>query len=194
MFADLKAVVKYYKENYGPYIEHLPDDQITDFARWNVRLSDSGVWRWKMDPAVRTGIATTQPRLAPWDAVKAIGCPALILRGANSDVLSTDVARATQEAMKDARLVEVPGVGHAPVLTEPVAMAALDEFLAGMRPAERVGSAAGKHRDHGREGVKATPKRNGLTVGILHSRRRCEARATTTTMLSWTMRPEANQE
>ena len=132
MFADLKAVVKYYKENYGPYIEHLPDDQITDFARWNVRLSDSGVWRWKMDPAVRTGIATAQPRLAPWDAVKAIGCPALILRGANSDVLSADVARATQEAMKDARLVEVPGVGHAPVLTEPVAMAALEEFLAGM--------------------------------------------------------------
>ena len=33
------------------------------------------------------------------------------------------------EVMPNARLVEVPGVGHAPVLTEPVAMKALNEFL-----------------------------------------------------------------
>jgi esterase len=130
MFADMKAVTKYYKENYGPYIEHLPEDQIAEFARWNVRLSDSGVWVWKMDPAARSGGTTVQPTLALWDAVKAIQCPALILRGGNSDVFSADVARRTQEAMKDARLVEVPGVGHAPVLTEPAAKGALDDFLA----------------------------------------------------------------
>ncbi len=95
-----------------------------------MRLSDSGVWVWKMDPAVRGGGTTVQPKLAPWDAVKTIQCPALILRGANSDVFSADVAQRTQAAMKDATLVEVPGVGHAPVLTEPVAVAALDAFLA----------------------------------------------------------------
>jgi pimeloyl-ACP methyl ester carboxylesterase len=35
------------------------------------------------------------------------------------------------ETLPNGRLVEVPGVGHAPVLTEPVAVKALDEFLAG---------------------------------------------------------------
>ena len=51
MFADMKAVVRYYKEHYAPMVEHLPDDQIADFARYNVRKSDSGVYVWKMDPA-----------------------------------------------------------------------------------------------------------------------------------------------
>jgi pimeloyl-ACP methyl ester carboxylesterase len=58
-------------------------------------------------------------------------CPVLILRGAKSDVLSAEIARKMVEALPGARLVEVPGVGHAPVLTEPVAVKALEEFLAG---------------------------------------------------------------
>jgi esterase len=130
MFEDMKAVVKYYKENYAPMVEHLPEDQIADFARWNVRKSDTGMYVWKMDPAIRTGGSTNPPALEPWDAVAKISCPALILRGGNSDVLSADIARRMVEAMPDARIVEVPGVGHAPVLTEPVAVQALDEFLA----------------------------------------------------------------
>lgn len=131
MFEDMKAVVKYYKENYGPMVEHLPEDQIADFARWNVRKSDTGLFVWKMDPAVREGGSTTPPALEPWDAFARIACPVLILRGANSDVLSTDIAQRMVEAKPGARLVEVPGVGHAPVLTEPAAVQALDEFLAG---------------------------------------------------------------
>jgi esterase len=129
MFEDMKAVVKYYKENYAPMVEHLPEDQIADFARWNVRKSDTGMYVWKMVPAIRTGGSTNPPALEPWDAVAKISCPALILRGGNSDVLSADIARRMVEAMPDARIVEVPGVGHAPVLTEPVALRALDEFL-----------------------------------------------------------------
>jgi pimeloyl-ACP methyl ester carboxylesterase len=130
MFADMKAVVKYYKEHYAPMVEHLPEDQVESFARWNVRKSDSGVYVWKMDPAVRAGGSTVQPKLDPWDAVKRIECPALILRGAQSDVLSGAVATRMAADMQRAELVEVPGVGHAPVLTEPAAVAALDAFLA----------------------------------------------------------------
>lgn len=130
MFADMKSVVKYYKEHYAPMVEHLPEDQVEQFARWNVRRSDSGVYVWKMDPAVRTGGSTVQPKLDPWDAIKSITCPALILRGAQSDVLSPYIAAHMSADMQDAELVEVPGVGHAPVLTEPAAVQALDAFLA----------------------------------------------------------------
>ena len=126
MFADMKAVVKYYKENYAPMVEHLPESQIEAFARWNVRKSDTGMYVWKMDPAVRQGGSTVQPKLDPWDAIKSIECPALVLRGANSDVLSPMIAARMEADMQDARLVTVPGVGHAPVLTEPAAVAAMD--------------------------------------------------------------------
>lgn len=130
MFADMKAVVKYYRENYGPMVEHLPEDQVADFARWNVRKSDSGVYVWKMDPAVRKGGAP-QPSMDQWEAVRGVACPALILRGAKSDVLSASIAARMVESMPNARLVEVPGVGHAPVLTEAESVKALDAFLGG---------------------------------------------------------------
>lgn len=130
MFADMKAVVKYYREHYAPMVEHLADDQLVEFARYNVRRSDSGVYVWKMDPAVRT-TPSPPPSVEPWAALKAMRCPVLILRGGQSDVLSADIAARMVEALPGAKLVEVPGVGHAPVLTEPAAVKALEEFLGG---------------------------------------------------------------
>jgi pimeloyl-ACP methyl ester carboxylesterase len=130
MFADMKAVVKYYREHYAPMVEHLAEDQVVEFARYNVRRSDSGVYVWKMDPAVRTTPAVP-PSVEPWAALKGMRCPVLILRGAQSDVLSADILARMVEALPGAKLVEVPGVGHAPVLTEPAAVRALEDFLAG---------------------------------------------------------------
>ena len=54
----------------------------------------------------------------------------LVVRGAESDVLSAEVARRMVEEGKGCRLVEVPGVGHAPVLTEKPAIEAIESFLA----------------------------------------------------------------
>ena len=57
------------------------------------------------------------------------GVPLLILRGEFSDLLSPSGAQAMLEAHPDAVLVTVPGVGHAPELTEPEAVAAIDRLL-----------------------------------------------------------------
>ena len=128
MFADMKAVIRYYKEHYAPMVEHLPDDQVAEFARYNVRKSDSGVYVWKMDPAIRV-TAAPPPATDNWEALKNIKCPVMVLRGAQSDVLSAPIAAKMIEALPGTRLVEVPGVGHAPILSEPVAVKALEEFL-----------------------------------------------------------------
>jgi pimeloyl-ACP methyl ester carboxylesterase len=128
-FPDMKAVLKYYRENYGPMVEHLPEDQVADFARWNVR-KDQGIYVWKMDPAIRNPSAAPPPR-DPWDAYKAMQCPVLILRGAQSDILSRDIADRMLAANPNASLTEVPGVGHAPMLLEPESIRALESFLAG---------------------------------------------------------------
>ncbi|OAI41104.1 hypothetical protein AYO38_04600 [bacterium SCGC AG-212-C10] len=129
-FQDMKAVVKYYHENYAPMVEHLADDQIAEFARHNVRKDDTGLWVWKMDPAIRKA-SPVAPSIAPWDAFNGIKCPVLVLRGANSDILSAETATKMRDSLPDCRLAEIPGVGHAPVLTEPVAVSVLDSFLAG---------------------------------------------------------------
>ncbi len=129
MFADMKAVLKYYRENYGPMVEHLPEDQIAEFARANVRKNDNGVYVWKMDPAVRK-FGGAQPELDQWEAARGITAPVLILRGALSDVLNAATTAKMVEVIPNAQLAEIPGVGHAPILSEPESVKALDAFLA----------------------------------------------------------------
>ena len=56
-------------------------------------------------------------------------CPALVIWGTDSDVLSEAQAKRMVEALPKGELVAVPGVGHAPTLVEPAVLAALDRFL-----------------------------------------------------------------
>ena len=55
--------------------------------------------------------------------------PMLILRGEHSDILSRAAAEKMTTKLAKARLVEVPGVGHAPMLSEPRSRGALLSFL-----------------------------------------------------------------
>lgn len=130
-FTDLKAVVKYYREENAPVLARRSDDEVLEYARWHVRKNDMGVYVWKMDPAVRKPPSPPPPAPDPWAAFNAIACPLLIIRGAVSDVLSAETARKMSDAKPGTRIVEVAGVGHAPSLGEPEAAAALVDFLRG---------------------------------------------------------------
>jgi pimeloyl-ACP methyl ester carboxylesterase len=55
--------------------------------------------------------------------------PLLVVRGEKSDLLSAEAAQKMQEAAPNAKFAVVPGVGHAPELDEPEALAAIDDFL-----------------------------------------------------------------
>ena len=55
--------------------------------------------------------------------------PLLVVRGGKSDLLSAEAAAKMQSAAPGAKFVTVPGVGHAPDLDEPEAVAAIDAFL-----------------------------------------------------------------
>lgn len=66
-----------------------------------------------------------------WPAYRALGdMPLLILRGELSDILARESARKMATELPRARLVEVPGVGHAPTMDEPEAVAAIDVWAA----------------------------------------------------------------
>ena len=65
-----------------------------------------------------------------WPLYRRLGqAPLLVVRGEDSDLLSRATAKAMLDAAPGAQLVTVPGVGHAPDLTEPAAVAAIDDFL-----------------------------------------------------------------
>jgi pimeloyl-ACP methyl ester carboxylesterase len=66
-----------------------------------------------------------------WPAYEALGSvPLLIVRGALSDLLASDTLAEMQRRVPQARVATVPAVGHAPMLSEPEALAAIDRLLA----------------------------------------------------------------
>jgi pimeloyl-ACP methyl ester carboxylesterase len=65
-----------------------------------------------------------------WPAFKALdGCPVLLLRGGLSDLLSAETHGKMAAMLADSEAVTVPRVGHAPMLDEPEAVAAIDRLL-----------------------------------------------------------------
>lgn len=61
------------------------------------------------------------------------GVPTTLLRGELSDVLSAATFERMERELPDAEAVTVPRVGHAPMLDEPAAIAAIDRLLARVR-------------------------------------------------------------
>ena len=86
------------------------------------------------DPAIAGagGGRSRASSLIAWFAFRRLvrRAPTLLLRGETSDILSVDIARKMQRRGPALRQVTVPGVGHAPTLAEPEALAAIQAFLA----------------------------------------------------------------
>ena len=55
--------------------------------------------------------------------------PTLLIRGAESDLLSRETAEAMTRRGPKAKLVELPGIGHAPTLLHEDQIAIVREFL-----------------------------------------------------------------
>ena len=114
----------------------FPDYDEADWDRFarNVFRDNDGVPELDYDARILLPLLQLKPgqhrRLAwflfRWLARKR---PTLLIRGADSDVISAAIA--DRMALKAPRLrrVEVPGVGHAPMLTEQAAIDAISHFL-----------------------------------------------------------------
>lgn len=87
------------------------------------------------DPKIAEPFRAATPELAAagqaslWASYDAIACPTLLLRGAESDLLSAQTAHAMTQRGPKAQLVEIPGVGHAPMLVQPDQIAVVRNFL-----------------------------------------------------------------
>lgn len=66
-----------------------------------------------------------------WAAYDAMTCPTLVLRGANSSLFPAHAAQAMTQRGPKAKLVELPGIGHAPMLMQAEQIAIVKDFLLG---------------------------------------------------------------
>ena len=95
-------------------------------------------WRLHYDPAIAqafVGMPQTMDQAAHdaqqvlWALYDAIACPTLLLRGAQSDLLSPATAQAMTQRGARATLHTVADVGHAPTLVQPAQVEVVRDFL-----------------------------------------------------------------
>lgn len=116
----------------------FPDFAAADwlaFARRTCTEQPDGTVAFAYDPAIAAGINGDEPATAPvdlWPLWQFMDmCPVLVLRGALSDLLAAETVQdMAQRHHGPFMTVEVPRVGHAPILDEPVALDAIARFLA----------------------------------------------------------------
>lgn len=111
-------------------------DNIRSRLSHNLKQLPNGNWTWKYDKALRSGERGFQASglLALWDDVAQIRCPTLIVKGAESDILSGESATKLQAAIAGSRLVVIPGAGHSVMGDNPAAFVeAVRAFLQAFR-------------------------------------------------------------
>jgi pimeloyl-ACP methyl ester carboxylesterase len=124
-FADIEGYLRQISAPFGP----LSDRQWQFLTRTNVRERADGRWGLAYDPGIAVPFrnAPAPPSLWPlWDA---IACPVLVLRGAESDLLTREVAQSMAARGPKPRVVEFAGVGHAPMLLDRDQYLPVVEFL-----------------------------------------------------------------
>ena len=131
-------------EEAAHYIQHISlpfgphtDEEWRKLAADVLRQEKDGQWRRHYDLRLAvpfksaTKESTEKTEAMLWMAYDAIACPTLLIRGEHSDLLTREVAQAMTKRGPKARLVEIPGVGHAPTFMHEDQIAIVRQFLLG---------------------------------------------------------------
>ena len=117
--------------NYGSKFDRFTHSDWVAMAKRNCR-EENGEIRFDYDMAIAEPFRTAgpAPQVDLWPLFAALGHKSLlVVRGEKSDLLTAETAAKMQAVAPGMKLAVVSGVGHAPELSEPEAVAAIDEFL-----------------------------------------------------------------
>jgi pimeloyl-ACP methyl ester carboxylesterase len=129
-FADLPEAEAYVRFVCAPFGD-LTDAQWRHLTQHWVRPAPGGGYEVAYDPAIAESFrqAMGDKDVDLWPLYERVRCPTLVMRGAESDLLLHETAVAMTQCGPRARLVEVPGVGHAPMLMDELQIRTVRDFL-----------------------------------------------------------------
>lgn len=125
--------VAYVRDLNQSALPHFNDDDWERMAERTFERTD-GTPTLKYDAGISAPLNSGKakaPSFLAWMLFKRLvkGRPVLVVRGETSDILSRATAERMVAGRSNVELVEVPGVGHAPMLNEPTSQVALAAFL-----------------------------------------------------------------
>jgi pimeloyl-ACP methyl ester carboxylesterase len=131
LFRDWDEAARELQARHGEVHPAYGREQWLRYARRVCRETDRGVeFDYDMAIAEPFNQGDTGVVADAWPFYRALaGKPVLILKGESSDLLSDAVMQRMASEIPGVEVVIVPGVGHAPDLDEPEAVAAIDRLL-----------------------------------------------------------------
>jgi len=124
-FAEAQAYIRTVSAPFG----ELTDAQWEHLTRSSVAANTEGRYALTYDPGIAVPFRNAAAPPDLWPIYDAVRCPTLVLRGAQSDLLSASTASEMARRGPRPRVVEVPRVGHAPMLLSADQYAPVVEFL-----------------------------------------------------------------
>ena len=129
-FATYPEIEQYIRTVSAPF-GSLTDAQWEHVTRSNVRQRADGRWRLAYDPGIAVPFRASAAPPDLWSVWDAIRCPTLVLRGAQSDLLSAATADAMSKRGPMPKVLEIADVGHAPMLLSAGQIDPVARFLRG---------------------------------------------------------------
>lgn len=127
-FADMDQAYRYCRTVYAGFgLES--EEGWRGFTQRSLRQQSDGSYVLHYDPAIGDMFKQVQSDINLWPFYDLIRCPTLVLRGAQSDVLTEKDAEAMTQRGPKATLVTFPHVGHAPALESAEQIKVVTEFL-----------------------------------------------------------------
>jgi len=123
---ELEMLMRTISAPFGP----LTDAQWQHLARHNSIQHADGQWGFNYDPGIALPFQNIElADVLLWQHYDVITCPTLLLRGADSDLLLKETAVEMTQRGPRARLVELDGIGHAPMLMSADQIGVVRDFL-----------------------------------------------------------------
>lgn len=127
-FDEFKQYMKRISASFGP----LTEEQWDHMAIHSAREYEDGSYGFRYDPRIAISFKEHEIKdIDLWQQWGQLNIPTLVLRGAQSDILPLETATQMQVRDAKAKIVELPGIGHSPMLMDDNQIKIVRDFIIG---------------------------------------------------------------
>ena len=122
---EAETYIRFVSAGFGP----LSDEQWRHLVQHSVTPDADGKLRLIYDPSIAYAFSGAIEDVDLWDVWDKVSCETLLIRGGESDLLLRETAEEMTQRGPKARMIEFPGVGHAPMLMSEDQIGPVRSFL-----------------------------------------------------------------